>query len=136
MIAGTTDLFLSGEQRGDFWLIKTDSRGEKEWDRIFNGGHLDWLSSAQQTKEGGFILAGRIDSLGTGDSDFWLVKTDESGNKEWSKILGGPGGGDRVYSVQQTQDGGFILAGQTNSFGQIFGPGLNNYNLWLVKIKK
>ncbi|MCL0065558.1 hypothetical protein M1N79_01550 [Dehalococcoidia bacterium] len=110
----------------DFWLIKTDPEGNKEWSSTFGGPGSDMARSVQQTSCGGFILAGSTKSFGAGKSDFFVVKTDPQGNKEWSRTFGGRRS-EKAYSVEQTACGGFIIAGSTSSFGA--GRG----DFWLVK---
>ncbi|MCD4842403.1 MAG: PKD domain-containing protein [Methanosarcinales archaeon] len=122
IIAGRTTSFGAGSY--DFWLVKTDSEGIEQWNRTFGGDSSDWLYSFQQTFDGGYILGGATRSFGTGSSDFWLVKTDNNGIELWNRTFGGVDN-DRAYSVQQTSDGGFILAGVTRS--------LHWYDCWLVK---
>ena len=100
----------------DFWLVKTDANGNKEWNKTFGGTDPDWARSVQQTSDGGYIIAGLTESYGAGSHDFWLIKTDSNGNKEWDKTFGGIGY-DEAYSVQQTSDGGYILVGSTTSYG-------------------
>jgi len=124
ILAGGTYSYGAGS--GDFWLVKTDSSGEKQWDKTFGGTGSDYARSVQQTSDGGYILAGSTTSYGAGSGDFWLVKTDSSGEKQWDKTFGGTGS-DRGYSVQQTSDGGYIIAGDTHSYGA--GSG----DFWLVK---
>ncbi|MCL0065557.1 hypothetical protein M1N79_01545, partial [Dehalococcoidia bacterium] len=124
IIAGSTDSFGAGAS--DFWLIKTDLQGNEQWSQTFGGADGDWAASVQQTACGGFIVAGTTGSFGAGHSDFWLVKTDPQGDKEWSQTFGGAGG-DRAASVQQTACGGFIVAGTTGSFGA------GHSDFWLVK---
>ena len=125
ILAGDTRSYGAGGS--DFWLVKTDSDGNKEWDKTFGGTGLEWPCSVQQTSDGGYILAGRTDLYGAGNIDFWLVKTDSNGNKEWDKTFGGTSG-DEAHSVQQTFDGGYILAGDTGSYGAT-----GNSDFWLVK---
>ena len=110
----------------DFWLVKTDVSGERLWDRQFGGSMHDQAYAVRLTADGGYILAGKTDSVGAGSSDFWLVKTDSTGNEEWNKTYGGPLI-DEARDVRQTADGGYILAGFTWSSG----AGLADF--WLVK---
>jgi len=118
--------FSYGSGNGDFWLVKTDSSGNKLWDKTFGGSEYDVAYCVQQTNDDGYILTGRTDSYGAGNGDFWLIKTDSSGNKLWDKTFGGSEY-DVAYCVQQTNDGGYILTGTTDSYG----AGL--WDFWLIK---
>jgi hypothetical protein len=120
ILAGYTASFGAGN--ADAWLIKTDSLGNEEWSKTFGGGDSDQAWSVQQTEDGGFILAGNTFSFGAGNADAWLIKTDGSGNEEWSRTFDREGTDD-ARSVQQTEDGGFILAGNT----------FENGDAWLIK---
>ena len=100
----------------DFYLAKTNAAGTLLWQRTFGGSSTDRCQSAQQTKDGGYIMVGWTSSLGAGGEDVFLVKTDPSGTLEWSKPFGGVGN-ERGYSVQQTKDGGYIIAGVANASG-------------------
>jgi hypothetical protein len=124
VIAGGTQSFGAG--KSDVWLIKTDEEGNKEWSRTFGGTERDWAVSVQQTADGGFVIAGGTESFGAGRSDVWLIKTDEEGNKEWSRTFGGAEW-DEACSVKQTADGGFIIAGDTASFGA------GQHDVWLIE---
>jgi hypothetical protein len=101
---------------GNAWFVKTDSMGNQQWNKFFGGDDVDRGYSVQQTTDGGYILTGYTDSFGAGLYDMLLIKTDPSGNAEWTKTFGGTGR-DYGNSVQQTIDGGFIVLGYTLSFG-------------------
>ncbi len=126
ILAGWTESYGTGS--ADFWLVKTDSDGKEDWNKTFGGTNWDEAHSVQQTTDGGFILAGSVDSYGAGSTDAWLVKTDSNGTAEWTKTFGGTQG-DSAFSVRQTTDGGFILAGGTTSYGAGMG------DFWLIKLK-
>jgi len=125
VVAGETESFGAGSF--DAYLIKTDSNGNLMWQKTFGGTKYDRASSVQQTTDEGYILAGRTESFGAGVSDAYLIKTDSNGNLMWQKTLGGTKN-DSAYSVQQTSDDGYIVAGWTSSFGS------GNTDVYLVKI--
>ena len=112
---------------GDAWLIKTDEYGEKDWDQTYGGRGSDGGYSVQQTSTGGYILAGYTNSYGSGADDLWLIKTNFHGERVWSRVFGG-GQNDYGRSVKETEDGGYIIAGETNSFGS------GNYDVYLVRV--
>jgi hypothetical protein len=113
-LSGDTASFGAGS--GDYWLIKTDAAGNMQWNKTYGGTGSDSESAMCQTSDGGYALGGVTNSFGAGSNDFWLVKTDASGNMQWNKTYGGTGN-DYGYSVVQTSDGGYALAGLTTSFG-------------------
>jgi PKD repeat protein len=106
----------SSSADSDVYLLKTEDEGNKVWEQTFGGSGNDVASSVQQTADGGYIIVGRTHSFGAGDNDVYLLKTDDEGNKVWEQTFGGSGD-DEGYSVQQTTDDGYIIAGMTKSFG-------------------
>jgi len=84
--------------------------------KTYGGTMEDYAYSVQQTSDGGYIVAGQTSSFGAGLDDIFLIKTDANGNVQWAKTYGGIHG-DYASSVQQTSDGGYIVAGATGSFG-------------------
>ncbi len=116
IIVGGTESFGAGGK--DIYLIKTDSLGDTLWTRTYGGTDWDAGGSVQQTSDGGYIIAGQTASFGAGVSDVYLIKTDASGDSLWAKIYGGTSSAEIGFSVQQTSDSGYIVAGVTTS-----GPG-------------
>jgi len=114
IMTGGTASFGAGNW--DIWLIKTDANGNISWAKTYGGTNYDYAYSVQQTSDGGYILAGETRSFGAGNVDIILIKTNSSGNLQWAKTYGGTGS-DITWSVQQTSDGGYIVAGYTTSFG-------------------
>ena len=125
IITGITNSFGAGE--ADVWLIKTDAYGDTLWTKTFGGIESDGAFSVQQTTDGGYIIAGWTISYAVGNYDVWLIKTNAYGDTLWTKNFGGINE-DRAYSVQQTADGGYIVAGWTSSFGA------GSFDVWLIKV--
>ncbi|RLI80952.1 MAG: hypothetical protein DRP01_11435, partial [Archaeoglobales archaeon] len=125
IVAGSTESFGAG---GDFWVLKLNENGNVEWQKTYGGSDYDRAESIQQTDDGGYIVAGSTYSFGAGWSDFWVLKLDEDGNVEWQKTYGGSGW-DEAYSIQQTSDGGYIVAGVTDSFGA-------GGDFWILKLNE
>jgi len=113
IVAGWTWSFGSGSQ--DAYILKLNEKGEVEWQKTFGGKKSDGASSLQQTTDGGYIVAGWTESFGSGGHDVYILKLNSEGQLEWQKTFGGKGE-DEANSVQQTTDGGYIVAGWTKSF--------------------
>jgi len=124
IIAGKTSSF--GADSGDVYLVKTDDSGDTVWTRTYGGSSNDYGESVAQTSDGGYIVAGVSYSYGAGGSDVYLIKTDAEGDTIWTRTYGGSQN-DYGYSVAQTADGGYIVAGYTASFGE------GSYDVYLVK---
>ncbi len=114
LLAGYTQSFGAGGY--DFYVVRTDGRGDVRWSRTYGGAGDDLCWALSATRDGGFLLAGETTGSGAGEEDFLLVRIDGDGNELWSRTHGGPAG-DRCFAVAPASDGGFMLAGQTYSYG-------------------
>jgi type II secretory pathway pseudopilin PulG len=107
---------ITGETLGDVFVIKLDSSGNLSWAKTIGGPGDDVGYSIQQTSDEGYVITGYTSSFGAGDYDVFVIKLDSSGNLSWAKTIGGPGY-DAGSSIQQTSDGGYVITGETQSFG-------------------
>ncbi|MBU1821505.1 MAG: PKD domain-containing protein, partial [Bacteroidetes bacterium] len=149
VLGGTSPSNISGDKSEvsrnsyDYWVVKLDGEGNKLWDKTLGGGGDDYLRSIQQTTDGGYVLGGESQhSIGwdkseasRGNSDYWVVKLDANGTKQWDKTLGG-NNEDFLYSLQQTTDGGYVLGGYSNSAisGDKSEASQGSYDYWVVKL--
>ena len=127
----------------DYYVLKIDKNGNKEWAKTYGGDNFDYLYVIVNTADSGYLLAGYSLSGRSGDKteeskggyDYWIIKIDKNGNKKWDKSYGGTDY-DLLYSIIPTPDGGFLLGGSSSS--GIGGDkteksqGLGDY--WIVKI--
>lgn len=121
-MAGATHSYGIGV---DAWLVKTYSNGTRQWEQYYGGTGYDYASYVQQTNDSGYILAGATDSFSSdGSREVWLIKTDVAGSVQWTKTLGVVFNSADAHSVQQTSDGGYIIAGTYTVSGNTF---------WLIK---
>jgi outer membrane protein assembly factor BamB len=123
-VTGYTGSFGAGGQ--DAWLIKTDANGNMLWNKTYGGTATDQGVSLIQTSDGGYAISGFTGSFGAGGQDAWLIKTDANGNMLWNKTYGG-NTTDQALSLVQSGDGGYALAGYTNSLGA------GGQDAWLIK---
>jgi hypothetical protein len=124
IMAGAT--FSYGAVQGDFYLIRTDARGDTLWTRRYGTAAADLGHAVDLAAGGGFIVAGVTKSFGAGGYDAWLVRTDSLGDTLWTRTFGG-GGEERAFSAMATADGGFAFGGWTGS------SGAGAADAWLVK---
>lgn len=134
----------STESTEDYWMVKIDANGNKEWDKTFGGTETDELHAVKQTPDGGYLLAGMSNSRLSGDKteaswsgsyDYWVVKTDALGNKLWDHVFGGSQG-DYLFDMNITADGGAVLGGYSGS-PMSGNKSQNNYggnDFWIVKL--
>jgi len=129
ILAGDTQSFGAGWS--DIWLLKLSSLGDIEWQKTYGGQEGETLyrcgPNIQLTSDGGYIIGGDTLSFGAGGVDIWLLKLYSDGSIEWQRTYGGEIG-DKAHSIQLTSDGGYIVAGSTNSFG------LGGLDFFLLKL--
>ena len=125
VVAGKTDSFGAGDF--DFWVLKTAENGSVIWEKAYGGMDYEAAYSIEGTADGGYIVAGLTKSFGAGVIDIWILKLKSDGSIEWQNAYGGiyP---DDISSIQQTDDGGYIAAGKTRSFGE------GEYDGWILKL--
>jgi hypothetical protein len=114
IIVGFTNSSSGGDM--DIYLVRTDASGELLWERALGGPQDEYGWSMAPTIDGGYVLGGQSDSFGEGEEDGYLIKVNAQGEEIWSQTYGGPKE-DRLFSVDQSADSGFVLTGTTRSFG-------------------
>jgi hypothetical protein len=124
-VAGAS--LFKGAGRIDIWVIKLDNEGNVEWKKTFGGSGHDFPEAIIQTTDGDYAVAGHTESKGAGESDAWVIKLDNEGNMIWDKTFGGSRN-EETYSIIQTTNGGFAIAGWTYS------KGAGNKDIWILKL--
>ncbi len=124
IFSGNTASFGAGGLDG--WIVKTNSVGDLDWNLTYGGSLDDSFSDMIKAKDGGYLLSGYTKSFGAGSYDFWLLKVNASGAEQWSQTYGGTDS-DQGIALVQTADGGYAIAGYTNS------SGAGGFDAWLVK---
>jgi hypothetical protein len=119
--------FSFGAGLSDVYLVKTDASGNIQWNKTYGGPGSDFGYSLIGTSDGGYAIAASTDTYADGYDDFWLIKTDASGNVQWSKTYGSPDD-DVPSSLVATSDGGYAIAGITWS-----SPAVAPVDMYLVK---
>jgi len=149
ILAGSSQSGISGDKTedsqggSDYWVVKLDAFGNIQWQNSIGGNSDDYLTSIQQTIDGGYILGGYSNSGISGDKtenyqglyDYWVVKLDATGNIQWQNTIGG-NSWDELISIQQTNDGGYILGGHSSSgiSGDKTENSQGDYDYWVVKL--
>lgn len=127
IIAGYTSSFYPWDW--NVYLIKTDASGNEQWHRTFDNYYCDYGYCVDKTSDGGYIIVGSTnspDTTTTDYSDVYLIKTDSLENEEWHQTFDNSSD-DYGKSVQQTSDGGYIIAGSSGSSGAGW------YDVYLIK---
>jgi hypothetical protein len=126
VVAGYTRSYgtISGR---NIWLIKTDTAGTMQWNNTYGGNDDEEAYAVQQTTDGGYIMTGYTKSASAGGNDVVLIKTDSAGVQQWYHTFGGAQD-EEGYSVLQTTDGGFVVAGATSTYGTA-----GSRDVWLIK---
>ena len=151
LLAGVSGSNTSGDKtedgRGeqDYWVVKLNADREVEWDKTLGGNGYDGLFGALLTADNSFLVGGYSYSGENGDKseeskgdvDYWVIKLDEEGNILWDKTVGGTGA-DYLSSMTTTLDGGFLLAGRSdsNAGGDKSDNSRGDSDYWVVKLKE
>ncbi|MEW6757371.1 MAG: PKD domain-containing protein [Acidobacteriota bacterium] len=129
ILSGTTRSFGAGGSSngvGDVWLLRLDGGGNILWQKTYGGSQDEW-GFVQPLQAGGFLLAADTDSFGAGDHDLWVLKLDSNGGILWQRTYGGAQK-DELSSAEALDDGGVLLASDTESFGH----GLDD--VWVLRL--
>jgi hypothetical protein len=145
LLAGYTwsdDGDVSGNHgSSDYWIVKIDNLGNLIWQKCFGGSEYDHAYSVIETSDGGYLVAGYSysndgDVSGNhGNSDYWVINIDKSGNLIWQKCLGGSDF-EYAHSVIETSDGGYLVAGYSYSNDGDVSGNHGNSDYWVINIDK
>ncbi|WP_139001488.1 hypothetical protein [Hyunsoonleella aestuarii] len=137
---GNSKYFTSkGHAGGDYWAIKLDSYGNKQWSKFYGGTFTDTPNDVVQTIDNNYIIVGSSDSVDVditnnkGSYDFWVIKISETGSLIWEKSFGGTEI-DKAYGITTTNDGNYLIIGDTRSSDQDVSNNYGAADLWLIKI--
>ncbi len=138
---GSTNGDVTGNHGGgDAWVVKLSSTGSLQWQKALGGTSEDNANSIQLTADGGFIMVGftasndgNVTGNHSGYNDAWVVKLSSTGSLQWQKCFGGLSN-DQADSIQPTPDGGYIMAGSTQSTNGDVTGNHGGYDAWVVKL--
>ena len=150
IMGGYSDSNIGGDKSenniggDDYWIVKLNAAGNIEWENTVGGGNFDRFYSVEETPDGGYILGGQsMSGGGVGDKsessmggyDYWVVKLNSDGSVAWDNAYGGIGN-DQLYNAQPTSDGGFILAGSSDTGigGDKTDNKVGNTDFWIIKL--
>ncbi|MEP6711758.1 MAG: hypothetical protein ABJA37_05040 [Ferruginibacter sp.] len=136
------DVTATNKGLDDFWVVKLNATGVVQWNKLLGGNGEEVLNAIKQTSDGGYIATGSTTSSANGDVtgtisgifDFWVIKLNSIGNAVWNKSIGG-NQEEIAYSIQQTSDGGYIVAGNSTSSASGNITGTNNGLLDYLVVK-
>ena len=127
---------------GDYWVVRIDPNGSILWDKTYGGSGEDNLVSIIETSDGNLLIGGNSNSPISGEktvsrlldynTDFWVIKTDASGNKIWDKVYGS-GADDKLGDLAEARDGNYLIGGSCTGDGGNRTVFTNNYDYWVVK---
>ena len=151
LVGGASNSSISGNKTDnvcsnsyDYWVLKLDEFGNVQWQKSIGGGDDDWLVSVIQARDSGFVLVGASGSSASCDKtegcigvdDFWIVKLNSTGSMIWQNTIGGTQA-DELTSIVQTNDGGYICGGYSNSsasFDKTESTCNNSADWWILKL--
>ncbi len=138
----------------DYWILKVDASGNKQWDKNFGFAGSDQAYKAFQTSDGGYFITGFFDVSASGGAgndiqsesgddlqrgvlhgvgEFWGIKLDANGTKQWRRYFGGTNN-DRSYDAFETADGGFLMTGTSESVDFDKTDPKGSYDYWAVRL--
>ncbi len=126
IICGSTYSYGHGDQ--DYYVLRIYSNGDTAWTRTFGGAKEDVANSVIQTSDGGFLVTGTTKSMGDTLGDVYTVKLDIYGDTMWTNKWGGIGHHDYGNDILHSRNGGYLVAGESQSFGT------NDFDGFIIKI--
>lgn len=136
---GNSKIHATKHAGGDYWAIKINASGEKQWSHFYGGTFTDTPRDVTQTQDNGYIIVGSSDSNDVdisnnkGSYDYWVIKISETGTLQWEKSFGGSEI-DEARAITSTNDGNYIIVGDTRSSNLDVSQNKGAADLWVIKI--